>query len=236
MADRLDQLFNAHKRLIRDISHELRSPLTRMRVAIELVEPKDSTSRENMDHLCMDMERLNELIGQILSLSRHEVISPLSMKDWIEITGLVEAMAADVRYEAAPMDREVVLDLCGEVIIKANGAQLRSALENVVRNALRYTPAQGKVTITVLKDEKHVIVTVSDEGEGVAEDQLELIFQPFYRVGEELDNEHGGFGLGLAIASQIVQHHGGTISAANRVVGGLMVTIRLPVTESVMEN
>lgn len=232
MAERLDQLFHAHKRLIRDISHELRSPLARMRVAIELVEPKDADSQENLSHLGADMERLDELIGQILALSRHETVSPLGLKDWIELTGLIEALVADSRYEVAQMEREVVLHLCDEVIIKANGLQLRSALENVVRNALRHTPDHGKVTITVVKDEKYAIVTVSDEGEGVAEDQLELIFQPFYRVGEDRDRERGGFGLGLAIASQVVQHHGGAIFAANRVTGGLIITIRLPITES----
>ncbi|MBF0107563.1 MAG: HAMP domain-containing protein [Magnetococcales bacterium] len=229
MAGRLDQLFHAHKRLIRDISHELRSPLARMRFAFELVEPGDDASRENLGHLGVEMERLDALIGQILTLSRHETLVAAPKEDWIEITGLIETVVADVRFEARQMERVVEMDLGEEVIIKADGVQLRSALENVIRNALRHTPEQGKVHITFVNDRGQAVISVHDEGEGVPEDQLALIFQPFYRVGDARDPEQGGFGLGLAIASQAVRQHEGTITAANRLGGGLVVTIRLPI-------
>lgn len=229
MAEQLSQLFHSHKRLIRDISHELRSPLARMRIAIELVHPKDQTSATNLEHIEQEMERLNTLIGQIITLSRYETVQSDQRTDWIDVNGLLEALTVDVRFEASKMKKSVELNLCGEVIVRADSEQLRSALENVIRNALRHTPEQGSIMISSLKDDRRLVISVRDQGEGVPEDQLQAIFRPFYRVGEARDREQGGFGLGLAIASHVIEHHEGTITAANHSEGGLVVTIALPI-------
>ncbi|MBF0140184.1 MAG: HAMP domain-containing protein [Magnetococcales bacterium] len=229
MAERLSHLFHSHKRLIRDISHELRSPLARMRVAVEMVNPKDQASADNLQHIELEMERLNTLIGQIITLSRYETVQIDQRTDWIEVNGLIEALVVDVRYEGEKMERSVELNLCGEVVIRADGDQLRSALENVIRNALRHTPRNGHVFVSSFKDDRNLVITVRDEGEGVPEDQLQAIFLPFYRVGEDRNREHGGFGLGLAIASHVIEHHDGTITATNHSLGGLIVTIVLPI-------
>jgi len=235
MAERLEHLFNAHKQLIRDISHELRSPLARMRVALELIPSGDERSRDNLDQIGLEVERLDTLIGQILTLSRYESLPPAPPADWIDIIGLIEAVVVDVRYEAVGMARRVEMDLCEEVIVRADGPRLRSALENVIRNALHHTPPQGGVLITVVKDQKWTIITVQDEGVGVPEGQLEMIFLPFFRVDEGRDRGQGGFGLGLAIAYQVIRQHGGVIAATNRLEGGLMVNISLPIAETLKE-
>ncbi|MBF0424016.1 MAG: HAMP domain-containing protein [Magnetococcales bacterium] len=228
MAERLDHLFHSHKRLIRDISHELRSPLARMRVAIEMIHPGDSISADHLHHVEQEMERLNILIGQILTLSRFETILEDDRHDWIDVNGLIEALVVDVRFEADSMERTVVKDLCGEMVIRANVEQLRSALENVIRNALRHTPKGSSVFITTRAEGPGLTIQIRDQGRGVPEDQLESIFLPFYRVGEARDREDGGFGLGLAIASRVIEHHDGTIRASNHEEKGLIITIVLP--------
>ncbi|MBF0142178.1 MAG: HAMP domain-containing protein [Magnetococcales bacterium] len=229
MADRLEKLFHAHKRLLRDISHELRSPLARMRVASALIQPSIPDSCENYKQLEIEMERLDNLIGQIISLSRPDSVWHVASHDWIDLNCLIETVVADVRYEAGQGGRMVELDLSETVIIKADGTQLRSALENIIRNALRYTPEKRSVMVTSVQNGQTAIITVYDEGNGVPEEQLEEIFKPFYRVEEDRGQERGGFGLGLAIASRAIKNNNGTIKAANRLEGGLVVTVCLPI-------
>jgi signal transduction histidine kinase len=229
MAHRLEQLFYAQKRLLRDISHELRSPLARMRVACALIQPSNSSTRENVDHLELEMERLDSLIGQIIVLSQPDNVGLDARNDWIDLTSLIEAIVADARYEITQMDCKVILDLGDAVIIKSEGMQLRPALENIIRNALHHTAASSSVHISTSIVGQESMITVSDEGEGVPDDQLEHIFEPFYRVDTSRNREHEG--LGLAIASQVVQQHNGSIKADNGLEGGLIVTIRLPIAK-----
>ncbi|MBF0193374.1 MAG: HAMP domain-containing protein [Magnetococcales bacterium] len=228
MAERLENLFYAHKRLLRDVSHELRSPLARIRLASELVKPNGSDSQDNLNHLKMDLERLDELISQVLILSRPDHLKPIQQEDWIDLVGLIQTVVENVNYEAIQLNKHFETSFCEETIIKGDGRQLSSAMENIIRNALRHTPDKGWIKVQARKNSEIISIQILDQGEGVPDDQLEQIFKPFFRSDEARDRERGGSGLGLAIAARIIADHHGKITAKNRSEGGLEMTIDLP--------
>jgi signal transduction histidine kinase len=178
-----------------------------------------------------EVERLNILIDQLLTLSRLESQSqPLPM-EMFDLSALVKEIAADAEFEAAAIDRNVQLQECAACTIMGARDLVRSAVENVVRNAVKYTRPESPVLIHLVRGSgNQAAIVVEDEGPGVPADALGHIFEPFYRVDEARDRQSGGAGLGLAIVKQIVALHGGSVTAANRTTRGLALRIVLPIS------
>ncbi|HEX6546171.1 MAG TPA: ATP-binding protein [Bryobacteraceae bacterium] len=234
MASRIEVLVNAQHRLIADVSHELRSPLTRLRLALGLLRRrKETDAQTSLARMEREVERLDLLISQLLTLSRLESLSQPPRMEALDLSALVKEVFADADFEATSMDRSVQLLECADCRVRGEADLIRSAMENVVRNALKYSHSKTTVYIRLLRctTNRTAIITVEDEGPGVPGEMLCHIFEPFYRVDEARDRQTGGAGLGLAISHRITILHGGTIVAANREIGGLAVRIALPICE-----
>jgi signal transduction histidine kinase len=233
MAERLEKLVSAQRRLLRDISHELRSPLARMNVALGLLRQREADDPDGMlARLETEADRLNRLIGDLLTLSRVESGESGPRDLPLDLGALAAEIADDARFEAGAHGCEVRLSRTGPVPAVGELGLLRSAVENVVRNAVRHTAAGTAVEITVGSRAEAGgpvgVIEVRDHGPGLPADQLERIFEPFYRADDSRQRGSGGTGLGLAIARRAVAQHGGSIEAAAAPGGGLRVTIRLP--------
>lgn len=231
MAGQLQALVESHKQLLRDASHELRSPLARLQVALGLARQRgdDSTTQE-LDRIEREAERLNELIGQLLRLARLETNATEIEFNEVDVTALLGQIVDDASFEAEATERKVKIVQSIPVTIKGNSVLLSSALENVVRNAIRYTAEGTAVEVSLSDDEETsgwVVIKVRDHGPGIPEKMLESIFEPFVRVGLARDRQSGGYGLGLAIARRAVYLHGGKMTATNE-EDGLSLRIYLP--------
>ena len=232
MAERLESLVNAHKLLLRDVSHELRSPLARVSVALELSrEDADSTMATHLDRIQRETERLNELIGQLLTLSSMEATESLGNPERVSLNRLLGEMLPDAKYEAQQRGTAVDLQADCECTVSGKRELLYRAIENVVRNAIRYTEAGSQVEIRLHQERpgRTAIVEVNDRGPGIPESELESIFRPFYRLDFARSAQTGGFGVGLAIAERAVKLHNGQIRALNRLGGGTTIKISFPV-------
>ncbi len=228
MAERIENLIMSQKRLTQDISHELRSPLARMNVALELVRNKaNAESKPLLERIETESQRLNEMISRLLVLAKLESGTPDFDKRTVNLSKLVEQIVADADFEARANSKEVKILSNDEIKVVGNENLLRSAIENVLRNAVRYTKDETKVDVSLKKNGKNAIITVQDRGDGVPESELKQLFRPFYRVGEARERKTGGIGLGLAIAERAVHAHKGTIKAENN-ANGLKVEINLP--------
>jgi signal transduction histidine kinase len=229
MAERVEALVTSQRQLISDISHELRSPLARINATLGLARQRLG---QNIlfDRLERDAERLNEMIGRLLTLARLEMTAASREMRRIDLRALVAEIVADARWEASERACRVDFACDGECTIEANPDLLRSAAENVIRNAVRYT-APGtavEVRLDCPRDRGDAAsIRVSDRGPGVPDAELSNIFRPFYRVADARDRESGGVGLGLAIADRVARLHGGSIHAENRDGGGLEVVLSL---------
>jgi two-component system sensor histidine kinase CpxA len=229
MAEKIESLINSQRRLLGDISHELRSPLARLNVALELARQRAGADAASaLERIQHEAENLNEMIGQLLALTRLESGAEGLRKTAFDLVELVNSITADANFEAAGRNRTVRFKSNGPCTIVGNELLLRRAIENVVRNAVQYT-AEGTEVEVELKSEGGAVITIRDHGEGVPENALREIFRPFYRVDEARDREAGGVGLGLAIADRAVRLHDGSVEAANEITGGLFVTIKLPI-------
>ncbi len=222
MAERIEALVTGQRRLLGDVSHELRSPLSRLIVALSLVRqgPAEEVA-ENLDRIGLEARRLDTLIGQLLALTRIDTGADRGTPAPFDLTNLVQEVAADADFEARARHRHVVIQRADACTIAGFEELMRSAIENVVRNAIRYT-AEGTAVEIVLSVESQVHLSVRDYGPGVPPGMLTEIFQPFRRVA---NGNSDGAGLGLAIAERAVQVHGGEIRAANAPGGGLIVEI-----------
>jgi two-component system sensor histidine kinase CpxA len=227
MAARIESLIDSQQILTRDISHELRSPLARMNVALELAKKRSTPeSAPLLERIGNEAERLNEMISRILTLSKLETGSEDYSKTKLDLADLVRDIAADAEFEASGKGKSVAADAIENCSVNGNENLLRSAIDNVVRNAVRYTAESSQVNVSLKTSNGHAILKVRDHGGGVPQDEIENLFRPFYRVGEARERKTGGTGLGLAIAQRAVAVHGGTISAEN-VGDGLEVSIVL---------
>ncbi len=234
MAEKIEALIMSQRRLLGDISHELRSPLARLNVALELARQRageDATGA--LQRIQREAENLNEMIGQLLALTRLESGAEGFDKTSFDLAQLVREIVDDANYEARNRNRSASLitpDVCS---FTGSEQLLRRAIENVVRNALQYTAEHSEVEVKLeCTDQSAVLITVRDHGPGVPEQALDQLFRPFYRADEARDRESGGTGLGLAIAERAVSLHGGTVKAANVATGGLAITIVLPVEQT----
>ncbi len=229
MAEQLQRSYRTQQQLLRDVSHELRSPLARLQLAVGLARQQlDDRADKELHRIEAETEKLDELIGEVLTLSRelHDD-SALDLGE-IDITELLKLIVDDAQFEAAQTNRRISLQHDEPSILLQGDTRLLSrALENVVRNALMHTGDGDEVSVTVQADENSVSIKVADSGPGVPEAQLEQIFQSFHRV-DSARSGRGGYGLGLAIAQHAIARHGGQIRAQNRAEGGLLMVIQLP--------
>ena len=234
MADRVDELIKAQRLLVRDISHELRSPLARLRLALEMAREESTEPLPSLDRMEAEAERVNELIGQMLSLSLLESTRELH-PETMRVEDVIASITADMEFEAASRGCAFVARLQPLPLTSGNPELLRRAIENVTRNAIRFTAKGSQVVIEASLQGAPalaILVLVKDSGPGVAEASLPHIFRPFYRTDAARGETTGGFGVGLAIAERAVSLHGGTIQASNRPEGGLQIRILLPVAPS----
>jgi len=225
MADRIETLVTGQRRLLGDVSHELRSPLARLIVALGLVKqgPAEEAA-ENLERIGVEARRLDTLIGQLLTLTRIDSGADRGSPVQFDLTNLVQEVANDADFEARARNRRVVLTQTDPCTIPGFEELIRSAVENVVRNAVRHT-AEGTAVEISLRRNSRILLSVCDHGPGVPEGMLPEIFLPFRRVAKD---NHDGAGLGLAIAQRAVAVHGGSISAKNASQGaGLIVEIAL---------
>ncbi len=233
MAERLQTLVTAQKLLLRDVSHELRSPLARLAVALELTREGPPDARNtNLARIERESHCLNALIGRILTFSYIESIREIRHSNDLSLASLVEELLPDVQFEADARRCHIVTTTMQSCVVRGDGDMLRSALENIVRNAISYTPVNGIVQIEVdsaeQEDGSFAVLRVSDTGPGVADEKLKLILNPFYRAGSSRRASTSGFGVGLAIADRAASLHAGKIIARNRQGGGLIVEMYLP--------
>ncbi|MGO9127160.1 MAG: ATP-binding protein [Terriglobales bacterium] len=236
MAERLEELVNAQRRLLTDISHELRSPLARLNVALELARRRSGPEAGSaLDRIDRETNRLNQLIQKLLTIARLDGGGEFIQKSPLHLQDLIREIAKDAAFEAQHNRCEVEVDVVDDCVVTGNARLLQSAVENVVRNAVRYTEPGTNVQVRLEQGlgtkGPEAVVRVTDSGPGVPEEVLDKLFRPFYRIDDARGRQTGGVGLGLAITERAVALHGGTIRALNRPQGGLMVEIRLPLGE-----
>lgn len=232
MAERLEALVSTQKQLLRDVSHELRSPLSRLQVALGLARQRSGGRAEGeLDRIELETERLNDLIGQLLSLARLESGNEAITQEPVDLADLLDTVTKDAAFEAQTRNRNVDLVRTVPSIVTADARLLHQALENVVRNAIKYTAEGTTVEVSMDRDREHpraFLIRVRDHGPGVPEEMLTRLFEPFVRVGDARDRASGGYGLGLAIAERSLRTQGGHMSARNEPDGGLSLIIRVP--------
>jgi two-component system sensor histidine kinase CpxA len=238
MADQMEGLVRVQKRLISDVSHELRSPLTRINLALELIRKVDHPGVATaIQRLERETGRLNEMIGKLLAISQVDAKGRVIEKVNLQLEDLIREVVADADYEARSEQRRVILREVESCRVFGNAEMLRSALENVIRNAIRYTAPGSDVEVSLkyhpTENESMARIAVRDHGPGVPQSSLEDLFRPFYRLDDSRERTTGGVGLGLAITKQAVVLHGGKVVAHNTPSGGLEIQINLPADPSI---
>jgi two-component system, OmpR family, sensor histidine kinase CpxA len=233
MAARLQELVEAQRMLLRDVSHELRSPLSRLGVALELARDEASDSMTvHLDRMERETTKLNNLISQLLSLSYMDTMQSVQRTN-LSLNSVIADLLPDVQYEASGRHCHIVATMVRDCMVRGDAGLLHRALENIIRNAIHYTPEYSVVNIDLNTREEgglqQAVLCVTDDGPGVPEEELEAILRPFYRVDRSRQSSTGGFGIGLAIADRAVRLHDGGIVARNCPTGGLAVEIRLPI-------
>ena len=238
MAEQLQVLVTAQRRLLHDVSHELRSPLARLQVALGLARQQPGKIPDVLNRIEREGERLDELVGQLLTLARLESGVSEEAKTDVDMRELLNEVADDAHFEAEAHGREVKLDIQDEAVIQGRAELLRRAFENIVRNAVEHTAEGTAVEIQAYHDkaEQAYVVSICDQGPGIDEAQWERIFEPFIRVGEEATGGRGGYGLGLAIVKRAVEAHGGEVSAGNSASGSLCIAVYLPLDSTAMQQ
>jgi signal transduction histidine kinase len=227
MANRLQKLLEAQRRLLHDVSHELRSPLARLQAAADLMRQQPERGAEFIEHIERDTARMDRLVGELLTLARLDAGMAGELDEEVDLGEVVADIAEDAQFEADGKNCGVEVDLNGETVVRGSHELLHRAIENIVRNAVRHSPEGGKVSISLNVVDGRVRVTIADRGPGVFDSDLAAIFDPFFRSVP--GQSAVGYGLGLAITRRIVEAHGGEVSAANRPESGLLVTLELPV-------
>jgi len=235
MAERIESLMTAQSRLLTDISHELRSPLARLNVALELARQRSGPEAQSaLERIEREATRLNGLIQELLTIARLAGSEGSVPRSPVQLEQLIQEIARDAEFEAQNHDCHVEVSVVDDCVVIGSPALLHSAIENVVRNAVHYTEQSTEVEIRLEEGQgtlgSEAVIRVTDSGPGVPEDALDKIFQPFYRIDDARGRQTGGVGLGLAITERAVRLHGGAVKAANRPQGGLIVEIRLPLS------
>lgn len=235
MAEKLQQIMDTQQRLLRDISHELRSPLARMQVALELAR-KQAPERIHISvsRIQRESDRLNELIGEILSLVKLDAGAVNRSQDQVRLDELIQRIVDDARFEQDELKKRIQFQYDQPHTLLGNAELLYRAIENIIRNALHYSndDTTVEVYLSTHKTQNNCVhISVLDRGPGIAEEQIKHLFEPFFRAQAARDRDSGGYGLGLAIAERSIHFHGGSIYAYNRKNGGLAIDIVLPISE-----
>jgi two-component system, OmpR family, sensor histidine kinase CpxA len=234
MADHIEQLISRQRQLIYDISHEVRSPLARLNVALDLARDRKG-SDPAFDRMDQDIQSLGDMMGRLLMVARLDTSAePVNMSD-VNLTEIVSQVVDDAHFEAQERSCSVLLSADEGCFVHGNEELLHSAIENLVRNAVRYTASCTSVEVQLRGSRDtgapQALLSVRDYGPGVPESELTNIFRPFYRIADARDRQSGGTGLGLAIADRVVRLHGGTIRADNAGEHGLQIRISLPLED-----
>lgn len=225
MAARVQSLINAQRQLLHDVSHELRSPVARMRLAVGLAQQQPEKLQIALSRIERETERLDELLGQILTLARLESNLSRDAMEKVNLDELLEEIVQDVSFEAQALNRSVVFKVEHSAELQGQRELLRRAFENVIRNALKYTAEGTAVEILLTEEYRKPVVLIRDHGPGIPKPELGKVFQPFYRVPEKDKSQPSGYGLGLAIAKRALEKHAGTIELSNAAEGGLKARI-----------
>jgi two-component system sensor histidine kinase CpxA len=243
MAERIEGLVDSQSRLLKDVSHELRSPLARLSVALGLARQRATPELAPeleiaLNRIELEADRLNQLIQRLLTISRLESGTDGLRRTMLSLRELVEQVAHDAEYETpgrgCRVTADATADAADKFLVEADPDLLRSAVENVVRNATRYTTEGTTVEVRLERQQAangngdEIVVRVSDSGPGVPDEALQKIFEPFYRLDDARNRQTGGAGLGLSIADRAIRLHGGQLRASNRKEGGLEMEIRIP--------
>jgi two-component system sensor histidine kinase CpxA len=229
MADQLRANRSAITRLLRDISHELRSPLARMRVAVGLARQAAADLPRQLERMEREIERLDSLISQVLKLARLHGTDAQFARESFALDEVIDEVVRDANFEGAVKNCSVSLHGAAGAAAAGNRELVRSAIENVLRNAVRYSPPDAGVEVSVTRaGEEGVVIAIRDGGPGVPDSDLTRIFEPFFRVAEARDRDSGGEGIGLAITAQVMKAHGGSAAATNLPDGGFEVRLSLP--------
>lgn len=226
MAERLATVIKGQRQLLRDVSHELRSPLARIQVALSLAERGNDP--RYLERIRIDCERLDALVGEILAYARLQHADALETSEF-DLVDCVTDIVTDARLEGRTHQVDVALDAPDHLIMRGDPQALHRAIENVVRNAIRHSADNTVVSVALTCDQQQIQLIIHDCGPGVAEDDLERIFEPFVRLSPERGEAGIGGGIGLAIARAAVERHHGCISAANAESGGLVVRMQWPI-------
>ena len=231
MASRIEELVSRQRQLISDVSHELRSPLARLYVALDLGRERKGNDPA-FDRMEKDIGVLNEMIGRLLVVARLDSSAPPVPMTSVNLTEILSQIVRDADFESRERNGHVKLTVHEQVFVQGDAKLLRSAIENLVRNAIAYTEPGTSVEVLLVSERRSgasfARLTVRDYGPGVPESELVKIFQPFYRISDARDRQSGGAGLGLAIAERVIRVHGGTIRAQNVTPKGLQVEMLLP--------
>jgi signal transduction histidine kinase len=226
MAERIQALVTDKETLLRDVSHELRSPLARIRVATALAQRRaDTAAQPDLERIERETEKLDELVGSVMTLSRLRTATE-PRREIVHLDKVVAEVVEDARFEHP----ETTVEFCGgrNVDLFGDPAGLKSAVENVIRNALIYSEPGKPIEVHLEKGVSEAVVRVLDRGPGVPPEELKRIFEPFYRTDKSRDHAKGGQGIGLAITARVMELHGGAVEARNRPEGGLEVRLKLP--------
>ena len=234
LLDTISGLLARQKTLFHDVSHELRSPLARIGISIALAQKNPDRSQEILSRIEREVNVLDGLVGALLTYARLDDNAPMQFEK-IDLVAVLEGIVEDADFEGSAKKVRVVLSVApAEIPFVMHIDSFASAVENLVRNALRFSPPETVVSVEARQSRENIVITVSDEGPGIAEEDLERLFQPFMRGSDQATGS--GFGLGLAIAKRAVQRHGGTLTASNRTPHGLCMCITLPVEKSAATN
>jgi two-component system OmpR family sensor kinase len=231
MAEQLKSLVSAQRQLLHDVSHELRSPLGRLQLAVGLARQQPERIATSLDRIELEASRLDSLVGEILTISRLEANGEQHWDEYFDLYELVDSVVADARFEADNAGVALSLeqqDGSAEALMRGRAELMHSALENILRNALKFSKSGDTVTLRMSRkaEPDEMVIRIMDQGPGVPAEQLNTIFEPFVRLSE--GRSGSGYGLGLAIARRAVIAHHGSIGASNLAQGGLCVTITLP--------
>jgi two-component system sensor histidine kinase CpxA len=227
MAQRVEELVRSQRQLIADVSHELRSPLARLSLGVDLLRQFPEDEDEHLSRFENELGKLNDLIERLLTLSRLESSTIQLKHDFFDLADLISEAISDLQFEAAARGCSVSCTRSEQSPICGDQSLLRSAIENILRNAVQYSNEGTTVSVELAREQTRTKITVTDTGPGLSDNEISHMFQPFFRGTEGQLRRSDGYGLGLAIASRAIELHGGTIGARNT-GSGLAVAIELP--------
>jgi len=229
MAEKIEKMINGQRRLFGDISHELRSPLARLQVSLELLQNRaGETEQPLLSRIGREISRMNALIEELLQFSKLESGEINGQKQVVKLQAILKHICNDAGFEGRARNLVVSLKADEEVAVTGNQQLIERAIENILRNALKYSPDGGNVSVELTRTGNQATISVSDQGPGIPHDELQKVFSPFYCLSEDRNPQKGGIGLGLAIAERAIRLHQGQITLNNRPEGGLTATISLP--------